>query len=130
MVDDKPVSRRNTRQQMAIREIFEKAKRPLSAREVAAKANGGPNSIGTATVYRAINRLLDDGWIVPVEIPNEPSRYEVAGLRHHHHFYCRTCRKVYDVEGCPSNMAALTPQGFELEAHEIILYGRCAQCAG
>lgn len=85
--------------------------------------------LGTATVYRAIHDFVEEGWIVPVEIPSEPTRYELSGLRHHHHFYCRACRKVFDVPGCPSNVDALTPQGFQLDAHEVILYGRCNACA-
>lgn len=119
---------RNTKQRTLIREVMEKAGRPLSASEVAKLARKKSASIGTATVYRAINKLVEDGFLVPVEIPAEPSRYEVSGLHHHHHFYCRKCKKVYDVEGCPSDFTAFTPKGFSLDAHEVILYGRCAQC--
>ena len=100
----------------------------VGASEVAKLARTKSKNIGTATVYRAINKLVEDGFLVPVEIPAEPSRYEVSGLRHHHHFYCRKCKKVFDVEGCPSDFSAFTPKGFTLDAHEVILYGRCADC--
>ena len=119
---------RNTKQRTLIREVLEDAGRPLSASEVAKLARKKSKNIGTATVYRAINKLLEDGFLVPVEIPAEPSRYEVSGLHHHHHFYCRKCKKVFDVEGCPSDFSAFTPKGFTLDAHEVILYGRCAEC--
>ncbi len=119
---------RNTKQRQAIREVFEAAGRPLSAAETVGLARRKQKALGTATVYRAINALVEDGWLVPVELPAEPARYEVAGLRHHHHFYCRSCRKVYDIEGCPSDFISFTPTGFELEAHEVILYGRCDKC--
>jgi Fur family transcriptional regulator, ferric uptake regulator len=119
---------RNTKQRTLIKELLEEAGRPLSASEVAKLARTKSENIGTATIYRAINKLLEDGFLVPVEIPAEPSRYEVAGLHHHHHFYCRKCKKVFDVEGCPSDFSAFTPKGFTLDAHEVILYGRCADC--
>ncbi len=119
---------RKTKQRQIIRDVLEEAGRPLSASEVAKLARLKVKNIGTATVYRAINKLLEDGFLVPVEIPAEPSRYEVAGLHHHHHFYCRKCKKVFDVEGCPSDFSGFTPKGFTLDAHEVILYGRCADC--
>lgn len=86
--------------------------------------------MGIATVYRNVKVLLEDGWLQPVELPGAPSRYEVAGKHHHHHFHCRQCDKVYEVEDCPADLEHLTPAGFELETHEIILYGTCSQCVG
>lgn len=119
---------RNTKQRTLIREVFGASGRPLAALDVAKIAQKSMANLGVATVYRSINLLVEEGWLVPVEIPAQPTRYEIAGLRHHHHFYCRKCKKVYDVEGCPSEFDDLTPTGFELEAHEIILYGRCVAC--
>ena len=29
---------------------------------------------------------------------------------------------------CPGGLAALTPPGFALEGHELVLYGRCDAC--
>jgi len=119
---------RNTRQRQVIRRVFEDEKRPLTAGEAVSLSRMRVHSIGTATVYRAINRMVEDGLLVPVEIPAETTRYEIAGLHHHHHFCCRVCKKVYDVEGCPSDFEQFTPAGFELDAHEVILYGRCEPC--
>ena len=119
---------RNTKQRKIIHDVFEVSGRPLSAGEAIALARSRSHTLGTATVYRTINKMLEDGLLVPVEIPAEPTRYEIAGLHHHHHFYCRTCKKVFDVDGCPTDFVGITPEGFELEAHEVILYGRCEKC--
>lgn len=119
---------RNTKQRALIKDVLNDAGRPLSASEVVKLARKKSPNIGTATVYRAINKLVEDGFLVPVEIPAEPSRYEVAGLHHHHHFYCRKCKKVFDIDGCPSDFTAFTPRGFTLDAHEVILYGLCNLC--
>jgi Fur family ferric uptake transcriptional regulator len=81
-----------------------------------------------ATVYRSVKSLVESGEVVAVELPGEPARYEAAGKHHHHHFHCRTCKKVYEVEGCPGELDALVPKGFELESHELVLYGRCLAC--
>jgi Fur family ferric uptake transcriptional regulator len=69
-----------------------------------------------------------EGELVAVELPGSPPHYEVAGLLHHHHFHCNACGRVYDLQGCPGNIEKLTPRGFKLEKHEIVLYGRCAGC--
>lgn len=120
---------RNTRQREAIRFAFERADRPLSPSECRALAARRISNLGIATVYRNIKRLAAEGWLRVVELPGAPNRYEISGKRHHHHFHCSSCDAVFDVEECPGNLAAMTPSGFQLEDHQIILYGRCCDCA-
>ena len=120
---------RKTRQRDAIRQVFEGTPRPLGPYEVLEAGRAQVTGLGIATVYRAINSLVDTGWLVPVELPGEAPRYERAGAGHHHHFRCRTCTRVFEIEGCPGDFAALAPPGFQLESHEIVLYGQCARCA-
>lgn len=120
---------RDTRQRRAIREAFLAADRPLSPPEVLETAGALAPGLNLSTVYRNLRGLEAEGWLVPVELPGEPARYEVAGKGHHHHFRCRACQRVYEVGGCPGGLAALTPAGFRLERHEVVLYGVCASCA-
>lgn len=119
---------RETRQRKAIREALERAGHPLSPRELHEAAQTRVEGIGIATIYRNIKALHEDGFLVPVELPGEPPRYEVAGKEHHHHFHCRACDRVFEVEGCPGNLRAVTPPGFQLERHEFVLYGLCEGC--
>jgi Fur family ferric uptake transcriptional regulator len=37
---------------------------------------------------------------------------------------------MFEVDDCPGGFGALAPGGFHVEAHEVILYGLCAGCAG
>lgn len=120
---------RNTKQRDAIREVFERTARPLGPTEVLEAGRSQVAGLGIATVYRTINSLVESGWLVPVELPGEPPRYERAGGAHHHHFRCRLCDRVFEIEGCPGDLSDLTPRGFVLEAHEVVLYGQCASCA-
>jgi Fur family ferric uptake transcriptional regulator len=122
------VPERSTTQRAAIRRVFEENERPLTPQEVFEAAKRDVPRLGVATVYRAVRRLLEAGWLIPVDIPGEPPRYELAGKTHHHHFYCRTCRRVYEVDGCPVQFPTLAPKGFFLEGHELVLYGHCARC--
>ena len=119
---------RKTRQREAIRGAFSVADRPLGTDEVLRAAQRAVPGLGIATVYRSIRSLVDSGFLVPVELPGEPPRYEPAGKNHHHHFRCRACHRVFDLEGCVAGLDGLVPGGFELEGHEVVLHGRCADC--
>jgi len=63
-----------------------------------------------------------------VNLPGDNPRFEAAGLHHHHHFQCQQCQKVFDVHGCPGDLAALAPPGFTVADHDLVLYGRCSDC--
>ena len=120
---------RNTRQRAAILRALESAEHPVDPVELLSAAQQEVPRLGIATVYRAIRELVDEGRLATVELPGASPRYELAGRSHHHHFQCRRCSKVFEVEGCPGDLSALTPAGFTLEAHEVVLYGLCARCA-
>lgn len=119
---------RKTRQRSAIREAFEKAARPLSPEEVLSLAQECVSGIGIATVYRNVKSLIEDGWLEVVELPGQAPRYEVAGKAHHHHFHCRVCGQVYELEGCVDGLRKMAPRGFEVTGHEVLLYGLCRAC--
>lgn len=120
---------RNTRQRAAIRRAFDDARRPLGPQEVLDLAQPYAPGLGIATVYRALKSMVEEGQLAPVELPGEPARYESAGRGHHHHFRCNSCDRVYEVEGCPGDLSPLAPPGFQLQGHDVLLYGRCAYCA-
>lgn len=119
---------RHTRQRQAIRDVIGEACGPLSPREILEHASGRVTGLGLATVYRTLKLLAESGVVKPVDIPGETPRYELAGKDHHHHAYCRSCDKVFEVEGCPGHLAELAPKGFEVDAHDLVLFGRCAAC--
>ncbi len=119
---------RRTVQRDAIQAAISEAGRPLAPAEVHEAALAVAPTLGLATVYRALRALEEAGEIVAVEVPGEPPRYERADLGHHHHFQCTACGKLFDLDGCPGNMTSLAPKGFSVERHEIMLFGRCAEC--
>lgn len=120
---------RKTNQKTAIRRVFEEDDRPLTPQEVLDAARAYVPGLGIATVYRSLKALQQEGYLTAVAIPEGPPRYEMAGKAHHHHFHCRTCGRVYEIHACSGDMKGLTPKGFTLEDHEIVLYGQCAGCA-
>lgn len=120
---------RSTRQRSAIRTVIEAASRPLTPQEVLDGARTEVAGLGIATVYRNLKLLVEEGSVQAVELPGDSPRYESTHLAHHHHFQCRRCERVFDVHGCPGDIARLAPAGFSVESHELTLYGLCADCA-
>jgi Fur family ferric uptake transcriptional regulator len=119
---------RDTSQRRALRRIFEEAGRPLTPQEALHDAKSHAPGIGIATVYRNLKALTENGYLVPVDVPGEPPRYEVAGKGHHHHFHCRACGRLFELEGCPGNLKLLIPKGFKMEDHDVVIYGLCESC--
>jgi Fur family transcriptional regulator, ferric uptake regulator len=122
-------AKRNTRQKDAVRAAFESQKRPLSTSELHKIVKKSVPAAGIATIYRLVKELLTEEWLTTVELPGEPARYELAGQDHHHHFHCKKCDRVFEVEGCIGGMQTLVPQGFIVESHEVTFYGCCSSCA-
>ncbi|MCY3808763.1 MAG: transcriptional repressor [Gemmatimonadetes bacterium] len=120
--------RRDTRQRRAICRVFLDAGRPLTRDEVLRYGQRIVPSLGVATVYRNVKILADEGWLSEVELPGGVLRYELAGSPHHHHFLCRACDQAFDVHRCPDEIEMLAPDGFEVDSHELVLFGRCAEC--
>ena len=119
-----------TRQRHAILRVLEAADRPLSPQEVLEAARAEVAGLGLATVYRNLNRLVEEGLLVPVDSVGERRRYELAGKDHHGHYHCCSCDRAFDLAGCAVQaVSATVPEGFTVESHELVVHGRCADCA-
>ena len=119
---------RKTKQRDAIWDAVQSAGRPLSPLEIHELASVDVDGIGIATVYRTVKSFQDEGMLVAVEMPGQPPRYEMSGLSHHHHFHCRRCDCVFEMEGCAGDFGTLAPDGFRVEGHMLSLYGLCQAC--
>jgi len=122
------IATRNTRQKDAIRAAFVETGRPLSPDEVLSYAHRTAADVSIATVYRNLKTLVEEEWLVAVQLPGEPPRYELSGKEHHHHFLCNDCRKVYELEGCLPAIKLKLPRGFRASGHDLLLHGICAAC--
>lgn len=121
---------RQTAQRDAIAAVIRAAAGPLSVDQIHHWASRRRRGLGIATVYRTVKWLLESGRIKLVMLPDGQARYEAADLGHHHHFRCRVCQGVFDLDLCPVSMPAgsTLPGGFQVEGHELTLYGTCPDC--
>lgn len=121
---------RKTQQRDAIRRIFEQAERPLSVAEVLALGQEDVPTLNQATVYRTVNLLEGEGYLVRLMHPEAGTLFERKDTGHHHHFYCRKCELVFDLPGCCVSDQEHVPAGFVTESHELAFRGICRECAG
>ncbi|MEM7577097.1 MAG: transcriptional repressor [Planctomycetota bacterium] len=120
---------RLTIQRSAIIDAMRDAPGPLRPQEILGLASRVVPTLGIATVYRQLKHLQEAGEVRAVGLGRNDVRYEPTDRGHHHHFLCRECGEAFDVHGCPGGIAELAPPGFDIEDHELTLFGRCPECA-
>jgi Fur family ferric uptake transcriptional regulator len=84
--------------------------------------------VGLVTVYRALDLFGELGIVRRLDL-GDGARYELAEY-HHHHMICESCGDISEFEECPLDPDKLLPEnrGFEVRAHSVEVYGRCAGC--
>jgi Fe2+ or Zn2+ uptake regulation protein len=88
-------------------------------------------TLGRATVYRAVDVLVERGLLDRVAFADGSHRYRMCGERHHHHLTCTRCHRIIEVDACLSHavLSAIAARAdFAVEGHSIEIFGRCAAC--
>ncbi|HLJ67046.1 MAG TPA: Fur family transcriptional regulator [Chloroflexota bacterium] len=87
--------------------------------------------LGRATLFRAVDVLVELGVLDRIELGDGRRRYRVCASGHHHHLVCTRCRRIEEVDICLPEAQlteAAARAGFDVERHALELYGRCASC--
>lgn len=85
--------------------------------------------LGLATTYRTLELLRESGAVRLLAGERGPS-YIRCHPGHHHHLVCVRCGDVEETELCaaPAAEEIRSRHGFEPEAHDVEIYGRCSNC--
>lgn len=86
--------------------------------------------LSLGTVYRNLNQLADDGYII--RLPFRVERYD-ANTASHLHFCCEDCGRVLDLHATvpESDFDAMEQEtGFHVQRENRVYYGICAECMG
>jgi Fur family peroxide stress response transcriptional regulator len=86
-------------------------------------------SISLGTVYRNLQRLVQDGRIGAAQLGARSLHYDPTPTPHDH-FVCRHCGRVEDllVDAPEPLHEAASRAGHEVTSHTLVLYGRCQRC--
>lgn len=125
--------RRSTRQQRAVAEVLSESEGFLSAQDIHATLRNQGDSVGLATVYRALQGLVDAGEADVLRTTAGEAIYRGCSTGHHHHLVCRQCGRTVEVSGPTVERWAhkvAADHGYSDVSHVLELFGTCADCRG
>ena len=105
----------------------------LSAQEIHDRLRAGERAVGLASVYRALDLLTQLKLVHRVDVDGTAC-YEPADPSgdHHHHAICERCgkRDAFEDPELERLIDRLADRlGYDLGEHDIVLRGRCPDCA-
>ena len=118
----------------AVIEIFLERESVLDPVEVRARLQRRFKGVGLPTVYRILEKLGECGILVTAANDDRQLRYFICrGLdhKHHHHFICRKCGKVEEVNLCLMEEVAKYVRRHlkaTVQSHFLQIEGLCAKC--
>ena len=130
---NRAVRERSTRQFEAVRSELTRSDDFRSAQDIHAAMRTSGASAGLATVYRALQSLVDSGFADVLRKPGGEAAYRACGASHHHHLTCRSCGKAVEVQGPAVERWAdevADTHGFTDVSHTVELSGTCTPCQG
>ena len=102
----------------------------LTARELYEAARKDCPRLSLGTVYRNLNTLVEAGQAGRVAVPGQADRYDWQ-TEPHHHFYCRACQQVQNIEldtaALEADLAAC--DSVRVEGYDLLVTGLCGGCA-
>lgn len=124
---------RITKVRQEVVKIFSENSIPLSANQIEEMLPKAGLVVNKATIYRELQFLSKNGYLMEVYLhPNEVS-YESAELKHHHHLVCDSCGSIDNVTNClvqELEEDVYKKKGFRIKRHTLEFYGICAKCVG
>ncbi|MFT4289172.1 Fur family transcriptional regulator [Nocardioides sp.] len=129
---EKPAARsRTTRQFRTVAAELEASDTFRSAQDIHESLRQQGETVGLATVYRALQSLVAAGDADTVKTHAGEAVYRRCSETHHHHLVCRSCGRTVEIVG-PSvekwagQLAA--EHGFADVSHTVELFGLCPDC--
>jgi Fur family peroxide stress response transcriptional regulator len=101
-----------------------------TAQDVHEQARANMPAISLGTVYRNLQRLVDQGLLLESKNGRKPARYEARRHRHYH-IHCTQCGSLEDVS-VPYQEAldrkVEKQLHYKLDEHRLEFFGLCPKC--
>lgn len=132
MMQHIPILKKNniriTPQRLLVYKILTDDKGHLTAEEIYEKVKPKLPAVSLATVYTVLELFKEKHLVNEIRIQFDKSCFE-AKVDAHHHFFCRICKKIFDICMKPCH----TLEKKEVEGHAIeklqgYFYGLCKNC--
>ncbi|MBD2020653.1 transcriptional repressor [Leptolyngbya sp. FACHB-36] len=119
-----------TRSQDRIVELLKTIGQPISAQDLYVELRNRDQSMGLATVYRALEALKLEGVVQVRTVVGSEALYSLA-QEDRHHLTCLQCGNSVPISECPVHEleAQLNrSHQFKIYYHMLEFFGLCTQC--
>ena len=120
----------NTKQKNIILEEIQNQKKEFTVKDIYSKLE---NQVGLTTIYRLIDKLVEDGKLSKNIDNNIPYYQYLEECEEKNHFYlkCKKCKKMIHIDcDCIENLSTHIKKNhqFQLDKEHIIINGYCNKC--
>ena len=103
----------------------------FTALDLAVAARDRRLGISRATLFRALDLLIELGVVERLDLPSGEHAYVPCAPAHHHHVVCSRCGRTAEVDD--AGMSGAVPEierqsGFRIVTHRLELFGLCRHC--
>lgn len=129
-----PDSLRKTKSRLKVWEILSSSTTPLTARQIAQKADGGneEKAVWLSSVYRALEAFENAQAVNRTLLKDSPEAlYSLSETGHHHYAICMNCKSRTELEGCPfgeHEHLHTVDEDFMVVGHVVEVFGYCKDC--
>lgn len=120
----------HTRSQERILNLLKTLNRAISAQDIYVELRNGSQSIGLATVYRALEALKLEGVVQVRTLASGESLYSSV-QQDKHHLTCLQCGKSIPIDECPVHELETQlhqSHKFKIFYHTLEFFGLCNRC--
>jgi len=112
--------------------IFNRGNEHYSSQEIFEELRTNLPAINRSTVYRSLERLVNNGSISVSDLGTGSLMYELVGEVSHHHLLCQNCKNIITISSddvCDFFHIVEEKSRFKIITNHLILYGICENCA-
>lgn len=118
-----------TKQRKIVYDIMRESDGHMTAEEVYKSAKVRMPKIGIATVYRNLNKLVDDGMLSKIDLGNDSITYDITTVLHAH-LVCSRCGKITDIIlNSKVFQKEMDTKRFHATEYAMVIRGICGDCA-
>ena len=124
------MDRRETKQREAILRLLKNTRIHPTADQIYDEVRQEIPNISKGTVYRNLGVLVEDGYVIELNLNGTISRFE-AKLDRHYHFRCEQCGRVFDLDepvNTEIDKKISIRTGFKVSYHQMEFRGLCKDC--
>jgi Fur family ferric uptake transcriptional regulator len=119
-----------TKSQQRVLDLLQDLHKSLSAQDIYVELRDRHQSIGLATVYRALDTMKIQGRVTALTLPSGETVY---GLTHsdRHHLNCVNCGTSVPINDCPVHELEHqldAEHDFKVYYHTLEFFGLCHDC--